>query len=259
MKTRVHRQTTKDSRQCCRTWIQDGREWVFPRLAGTLICMALTVLVGRADVFADETASFKMLGVQFEEKKEVVVSLVATDAGDGNEHDYVVWQQPRLVAKDRPDILLRDLQETGLDPAVFGKHPNGKAIDAASLCVRAPSVIKICLPAHLVSGRELLTTAALDEETGREGSVQVDVVAGTLPCKSGLLPSEVTVTYSQVAELFSDHRNVTFSRPILIGENSAARTTLEFAMNEYRSLFPAALCYTQIVPVDELHTTKERP
>ena len=189
------------------------------------------------------------------EQKEVVVSFVATDAGDGNEHDYVVWQQPRLVAKDCPDILLRDLQETGLDPAMFGKHPNGKAIDAASLCVRAPSVIKIRLPAHLVSGRDLLTTAALDEETGREGSVQVDVVAGTPPCKSGLLPSEVTVTFSEVIEVFSEHRNITFSRPILVGKNSAARTTLESAMNEYRDLFPTALCYTQIVPVDELHVT----
>ena len=30
--------------------------------------------------------------------QDVVLSLVATDAGDGNEHDFVVWQQPRLVA-----------------------------------------------------------------------------------------------------------------------------------------------------------------
>src|SRR5699024_119442 len=29
----------------------------------------------------------------------------------------------------------------GLDPALFGKHPNGEAIDSASLCVRAPSVL----------------------------------------------------------------------------------------------------------------------
>ena len=30
--------------------------------------------------------------------KEVTLALVAADAGDGNEHDFVVWQQPRLVA-----------------------------------------------------------------------------------------------------------------------------------------------------------------
>ena len=42
--------------------------------------------------------------------EDVVVSLVASDAGDGNEHDFVVWQQPRLVAPGRPDLPLRDLR-----------------------------------------------------------------------------------------------------------------------------------------------------
>ena len=226
-------------------------------------------LVTRQDLRLNIPAS-----VEGEEKKEVVVSLVVTDAGDGNEYDYVVWQQPRLVAEGKPDILLRDVRWPSkpveekaesrrawkaivqdLDPAMFGKHPNGKAIDAASLCVRAPSVIKICLAADLVSGRDLLTTAVLDQDTGRHGSVQVDVVAGTPPCKSGLLPSEVTVKFSQVTQVFSEHRSVSFSRPILVRENSETHAALESAMNEHRSLFPAALCYTQTVPVDELHTT----
>ena len=30
--------------------------------------------------------------------------------GDGNEHDFVVWEQPRLVAPGRPDLLLRDVR-----------------------------------------------------------------------------------------------------------------------------------------------------
>src|SRR5439155_2318056 len=30
-----------------------------------------------------------------DEGKEVTLSLVAGDAGDGNEHDFVVWEQPR--------------------------------------------------------------------------------------------------------------------------------------------------------------------
>ena len=36
------------------------------------------------------------------DKAEVVLSLVATDAGDGNDHDFVVWQEPRLVADGQP-------------------------------------------------------------------------------------------------------------------------------------------------------------
>ena len=201
---------------------------------------------------------------QNEPDKEVVVSLVVSDAGDGDENDYVVWQQPRLVQADQADILLRDVRNIesdseaaawGLDPALFGKHPNGTPIDAASLCVRAPSVITIRLPAHLAADRELLTTAVLEEQTGREGSVQVDLVAGTPLSESGLFPSAVTVTYSQVTQVFSEHHSVSIAKPILVSPSSAARAALQSAMDEHRSLFPAAACYTQIVPVDVLHTT----
>ena len=37
---------------------------------------------------------------------EVTLYLVAGDAGDGNEHDVVVWDKPRLVRPGRPDLLL---------------------------------------------------------------------------------------------------------------------------------------------------------
>src|SRR5262249_48557142 len=43
--------------------------------------------------------------------KRVTLSLITSDAGDGNEHDYVVWQRPRLVAPGRPDLLLRDVRK----------------------------------------------------------------------------------------------------------------------------------------------------
>ena len=41
---------------------------------------------------------------------DVTISLVASDAGDGNENDFVVWQSPRLVAPGRSDLLLRDIR-----------------------------------------------------------------------------------------------------------------------------------------------------
>lgn len=209
-----------------------------------------------------------------QEMKEVILSLVVTDVGDGNDHDFVVWQQPRLVRVGLPDLLLRDVRKAslegrsikfdkastnverwGLEPTMFGKHPNGEAIDDASLCVRAPSVITVRLPAYLAAGRDLVTTAVLEEATGSEGSVQVEVVAGRPTYKSGLLPSEVKVMFSRVTQLFSDHRNISFSRPILVGKNSSTtRRRIEQALDEYRRLFPAALCFTQIVPVDEVLT-----
>ena len=45
------------------------------------------------------------------DQKEVSLYLVASDAGDGNAHDFAVWQQPRLVAPGRPDLLLRDVRD----------------------------------------------------------------------------------------------------------------------------------------------------
>lgn len=40
----------------------------------------------------------------------VVVSLVARDAGDGNEGDFVVWRRPRLEGAGRPPLSLRDVR-----------------------------------------------------------------------------------------------------------------------------------------------------
>ena len=223
-------------------------------------------------LLTEEAVRFSM-SEDFCDEEEVVLSLVATDGGDGSDHDFLVWKEPRLVAPGRPEIYLRDIRELywdpglaqplnapagaaqwGLDPTMFGKHPNGKTIGATSLFVRVPSVVKIRLPGHLAAGRELVTTAALDREVGRAGSVQVDVVVGAPASSSGLVPSETTVTFSKVTQVFSDHRDVSFKRAFLAAENGTAWGRIESAFDEYRSLFPAALCFNQIVPVDEVLT-----
>lgn len=203
---------------------------------------------------AEHELHFKIPALQEGEgKKEVVVSLVAADADDGNEHDLVVWQRPRLVAEGRPDVLLRDVAELGdIAPVKFGRHPNGHEIESASLCVRSPSVISFRVPAELAAGRELVTTATLDK-TAAEGSVQVNVVAGVPAVEPGLRPSVVTVTLSNV-NIGADVRTVSYTRPILVSDNSAVKKRLETAMDAHRRLFPPALCYTKIVPSDETLT-----
>ena len=121
---------------------------------------------------------------------------------------------------------------TGPDPALFGKHPNGSAIDSASLCVDAPNMFEVSLPADLVAGGELVTTGVLDQKTGAEGTVQLEIVAGR---------PQGTPTFRA-------------GPPILVHDGSAARKRVEAGLDEYRQLFPAALCYTKIVPVDEVVT-----
>ena len=196
------------------------------------------------------------------------LALRVTDAGDGHDQDFLIWHQPRFVKEGETDILLRDLRDLaktagleattlwGLDPAVFGKHPNGTAIDDASLCVQAPSLLKLTLPLGLLAGREFVTTARVAEEPQRRGSVQVEItVAAAITPTAGLLPSTIATHYSTVTQVFPEKRTLVFERPVLVANNSPLRAGFEAEMRIFRDLFPSALCYPQIVPVDELHTT----
>src|SRR5207247_133145 len=81
----------------------------------------------------------------------------------------------------------------GLDASFFGQHPNGPAIDAASLGVHAPSLIEIPLPAELVAGCEFVTTGSLQRETGAEGSVQFQVFTNKPALAPGLVASATTL------------------------------------------------------------------
>jgi hypothetical protein len=51
---------------------------------------------------------------------------------------------------------------------------------------------------------------------------------------------------------WSGNKRVTNSAPILVTEGSAAERRLKAAFEDFRQLFPPALCYTKIVPVDEV-------
>jgi hypothetical protein len=141
----------------------------------------------------------------------------------------------------------------GLDPAQFGIHPNGSAIDAASLCVRAPAVIEIRLPSDLVAGYEFITTGMLDKTTGAEGSVQLQLLTTKPAASSGLLTIEAT-TKDGEGPWYSNNRTTSHNTPIVVNDGSAARKRIEAAFEEFRQVFPAALCYTKIVPVDEVVT-----
>lgn len=143
--------------------------------------------------------------------------------------------------------------EWGLDPELFGKHPTGKAVDSASLCVTAPSVIEVKLPADLVEGWELVTSAVLHPETGAEGTVQTQVLTAKPNVASGLVPSSVTETKAN-SQWTDNNRQLSYATPVLVSEEGTARAKVEAAFDFYRNLFPAALCYSRIVPVDEVVT-----
>lgn len=155
--------------------------------------------------------------------------------------------------KESQSRLTSAAMSFGLDPALFGKHPNGAMVGAGSLCVRAPSVIEVRLPADLVEGCEFVTKGTLHKETGAEGSVQMQVLATKPAVALGLAAGAVREQGGK--STWSDgERPVVSDSPIIVLDGSAARKRIETALDEFRQLFPAALCYTKIVPVDEVVT-----
>ncbi|MGP0069400.1 MAG: DUF1592 domain-containing protein [Isosphaeraceae bacterium] len=120
----------------------------------------------------------------------------------------------------------------GLDPGLFGNAPDGRPIDAESLCVSSPSVLEIRLPADLVAGREFVMTGELEPRAGAEGSVQLQLLEGRPGPLDRLRPGV----------------------PVLVRDGSRACARFAASMDEFRRVFPAALCFRQIIPVDEVVT-----
>ncbi len=120
----------------------------------------------------------------------------------------------------------------GPDPALFGQQAGGPAIDHASIAVQAPRTLAIRLPADLVAGCEFVTGGALEPTVGVEGSVQLQLLASAPGTSPGVSPD----------------------LPVLVREGSASRRQFESAFDTVRKVFPPALCYTKIVPVDEVIT-----
>ena len=142
-------------------------------------------------------------------------------------------------------------QPIGPDPALFGHHPDGRKIDPADLCVQAPVVTEIRLPADLAAGCELATAAVLDKDTAAEGSAQVSIVPGKHALATGLQRGDAK-TGTRTGAWSSGDPEATNTAPLLIVEGSKAQQRIQADVEEFRQLFPLALCYTKIVPVDEV-------
>src|ERR1700733_1428896 len=93
---------------------------------------------------------------------EVTLSPVASDAGDGNEHDFVVWDKPRLVAPGRPDLLLRDARDVASQLANVRERAFGSAakyLGAAAVASAAKAPIEV-IPLAQTHGVEPAILAA---------------------------------------------------------------------------------------------------
>ncbi len=146
-------------------------------------------------------------------------------------------------------------QETtlGFPADRFGTRPDGTAVEPASLCVTAPSVIEIRLPASLVEGAEFVTSGLLADPNGVEGSVQMSI-SNEAPSITDGLTASGTEAVENAGPWTSSGRVISYQQPVIVSNEGTARQRIEASFAEYRDLFPAALCYSKIVPVDEVVT-----
>ncbi len=143
------------------------------------------------------------------------------------------WRGPLGWIRVAEESLVNAETGYGVSPALFGKHPTGAKTDQADLWVKAPSVIEVRLPAELAVGAEFVASGLLDSESDGDGCVQFGV--------------ESQKTDSLV---------VSREMPVLVAPNGKARQRVEAAFDEFRELFPPKLCFTKLVPVDEVVTLR---
>ena len=153
-------------------------------------------------------------------------------------------QEAPTETRNNQSLVTSAAPAWGLDSAQF---------TGVNLGVRAPSVIEIRLPTDLVAGYEFITTGVLDKTTGAEGSVQLQLLTNKPPNNAGLVTIEAKTADGE-GPWYSNNRTTSHNTPIVVNDGSAARKRIEAAFNEFREIFPSALCYTKIVPVDEVVT-----
>ncbi len=113
---------------------------------------------------------------------------------------------------------------------------------------KAPSVVEIAIPAALAAGAEFVVTGRLAAK--ETGSVQMRVLAEKPEPRPGLIAGN-TETGIKGGQL-GDNNLVTRHRlPVIANPASESWKRFEKTFDEFRSLFPIALCYSKIVPVDE--------
>ncbi|MDZ4406006.1 DUF1592 domain-containing protein [Prosthecobacter sp.] len=123
--------------------------------------------------------------------------------------------------------------------------------DPTNLKAKAPSVLEVPIPAALANGTEFVVTGKLAAES--TGSVQMQVLATKPESLQGIAAGRAES--AQAKGQWSDNNLRTqHSAPVIVNDASSARKRFEAAFDEFRALFPIALCYTKIVPVDEVVT-----
>jgi hypothetical protein len=168
---------------------------------------------------------------------DVMLYLIADDVGSGGAKGSVLWENARLVTKNSKDVQLRD---------VAGALPDVMSGQAASL-------VEVKIPAAQITNTEFVVSTKIDNTSAADAALQVRVLTSKPDKPSGLSASRAESGLASGKWSDNNLRTV-HSAPILVNDGSAARRRFEAAFDDFRALFPIALCYSKIVPVDEVVT-----
>ena len=146
---------------------------------------------------------------------------------DDTSPDAILRKQLRHLNEE---IEYADLQEELAFDSRFGTHPLEGDVNPNDLVVKAPNVIQLRIPARIAAGRSFVVTGLLDATNGKNGTVQL--YADTKPIVESINPGKRVITI----------------------QDSAAHKAMIRAFDDFRDLFPRALCYSRVVPVDEAVT-----
>lgn len=152
-------------------------------------------------------------------------------------------------------LMSHHLREAMADVDRFaGKQPGSETKRGENIESVAPnSVLEIRVPASLIAGSEFVTYGRLAAPDNSPGSVQMFVSLHPPIQSSGLHLGELISSSSKGT--WTDAANQTSSqRPVIVSKSASTEQKFESMFSEFRELFPAALCYNKIVPVDEVVT-----
>lgn len=156
-----------------------------------------------------------------------------TSANLRSDRASLVWAKARVVVKGKPDALV----------AIPAGKPSGPN-----------TVIEIALPTGLPKGAEFLVECHLPKEGSAEACVQAWVTT-TSPVVSGrIFPTGAPINKKKGGKWSDGEGAMGFSAPLLATEGGPAHRELQRSAQEFRDLFPSALCYASVVPVDEVVT-----
>ncbi|MBM3760774.1 MAG: DUF1592 domain-containing protein [Acidobacteria bacterium] len=148
-------------------------------------------------------------------------------------------------ASATPDARLHQQLRSLAGPLFSGVTMDSKT---EPITATAPSLLEFSLPSDLVADAEFVVSGTV---AAADAAVQLQVSTTKPSIEPGLRPSFAAVKTND-GTWSSNNQVLTVAHPVVAG--SAARSRFDAMFEEYRQLFPASICYTRIVPVDEVVT-----